>query len=507
MPAIIKQSPARWMAAYKPIIFRWASDYFPNVRAGEVGFAVTEVRLPTTGELTTYANLRADDVLVVHGAVTPGLWPMGQTVSIAGTNLYNGVFMVAKEITSTLTVIEAAYVDDDLGLSGTIGKYYNHFKLVARVIRNGSETRDFTLEKDQDDRFTLDVSGYMRDTFEDVFEVAAPGMDSVPGPIVGDAHTIVQGYEVLTFPRFDVPDSDGIPVSTDVIKDELTSEGLFVAVNAVQPYEHYTKDEVIDLRWMDDLESYLIYPPSTTMRFLTYGPRTGQVVRPLEDFFLCFLWNKSPGMAIKVHIETFDAAGGAVAVWNFNHTTPQYAGILPVGPNNLPLIVTSGVKTYTIHLRNVADAVISETFTLTIDNNCSEVARRFFWLNSLGGIDQYTMTGREKPLNSVKRWVSERPNMPVTTEALGTGSYQRRQWKVELLRRFTITSEPISPTILHWLYDSLHYSVGVKITRDGTLWTEVIPETQDHIGPSSHEQYERFRWEYSVGTDNVTHRR
>lgn len=504
-----KLSPSRWVAAYKPIIFKWASDYFPNNQAGEVGIAVTDVRYPTAAELLLYANLRADDILVVHGAITPGVWPMGQTIELDNTVRYDGVFLVAKEIDTTLTVIESEYQGDETGLTATISKYYNHYSMEAVVYMGADPNtpKQFKLVKGTDDLFTLDLSEYARSTFQDVFEVATPGLSVVTGAIPSGDKCITQGFEVLIHHRYDVPDADGVPVSTEDKKDEY-SEGLFNVVNAVQPYEHYTKDEVIDLRWLDDLAAYQVTQTSpNTTRFLTYAPRATQVVRPGEDFFLCFLWTKGPGLAVKVHIETFDAAGGAVAVWNFNRTTPIGSGVLGVGPANMPSIVTTGVKTYTVRLLNSSSTAITETFTFTIDTNCSEVARRFFWLDPLGGVDQFTLTGREKPQNSVKRSVAERPNMPVTSELLGSGSSQRKVWKTELVRKFMVTSELIAPGTLYWLYGDLFPSANVRITRDGTLWTEVIIETDDHIGPSTRDQYERMRLEYSLGTDNVTQRR
>lgn len=506
----IVSEPPKFQSAYKPLLVGLTSMRSPNSMPGESAI-IASIHEATALDVTNLGNgLVVGDLMVTHGALF-GVLVAGQTVSV-DSDPYDGVFRVLKVISNAVTVIDGEYLEDTTG--GRIAKFYDNYTIVAEVtMENAEDAIRYDLELNSDDQFVLDASDAAQRTFADVFEIAKGGD---PLEFIIANRYITQQWSVRFSEAYMIPDANGINVFTELDKQgAVVSLSGKVAVNSVQPYHHIDEEDGSpDLQWMEDLENYQINDASGTDRkFLTYAPRGGTTtydqrtalrVGSDDDFFLAILHATGIGTRLDLRTVFFNAQGGIVGQIDQDYSiTDADSFLFNVGPN--AFTVPSGTHHYYVELNNTPVGSYSERFHITIDQQCNTSAR-FFFLNSFGAIDQYTIENPELRDNGVKRFTVEKPNMALNL-ATRRGDHQRRTYRVEITRSYSSTTRKESKPVLRWIGDELLPSTDVRVVKYDnaeTIYTRVIMSTDDmkmgYLGGRA-----TLQWEY--GVDNQRQRR
>ena len=140
-------------------------------------------------------------------------------------------------------------------------------------------------------------------------------------------------------------------------------------------------------------------------------------------------------------------------------STPDYAGLINVGPAVVSSTLNSLTAYYLMTLRNRNDSFISETFRLNYDQKCGEVQKRMHWQNKLGGIDQFTFVGRERELSSVEREEVSTSYIQRTS----TLGFNRRTYRSNIQRSHLLSSDQLKPNVLGWLAEDMFESADVRM--------------------------------------------
>ena len=281
----------------------------------------------------------------------------------------------------------------------------------------------------------------------------------------------------------------------------------FRTANMIHPY-HKNVGGVTVMDWTDDLKRFPMFQLATDKEFLTWGSRTKQKVKPTESFFLSVLWDTGVfDDGYDFLLTTYDGAG------NVTNTVPVemqadrgYAASFNVGPAALTGLIPAGTAYYTVQLSNNTDKDVSELFRLNMDYGCSEVCRRVYWQNKLGGIDQFSFTGREADSTDVERELVERQYVPTDSK---TG-FNRRMYRTRPERLHVLTSDLIGVETLGWLAEDLFESADVRLqvhtvpSGKNPWWTPVILKNKTSIGSNTNNVNQRMLIEYSLGVDNMS---
>lgn len=517
------QRPARFSSAYKPMIFGMTSQKSPvNTAPGESNIGVSTIKVATSSDVLSYgAPLEVGDVFVLHAFSPLTNWPMGQMITLSNgvSGYYNGEWRVLKQVSTSVTVIDAEDLGTDTG--GRISKFYENYSLIASIV---FADMPYAVEKnviaDPDGNFFLDVSDIAQRAFDpngtkgDIFKIAEPDQ---PFELIDAEGYITAKYTVSIIQGYMVPDANGNNVYFRAIKPEpsLTSPEL-IAVNSVQPYHHIDEQSgTPDLLWEDDLEQYevAIEPGLISRRFLTYhplggelthatyDPRIAQRVGAEDDLWLAFLWGLDPTSRLSLRISAFTESGTALGSTDTAIVPNRDSHLFNVGPNAITL--PGGTHHYRISLANDLSQNVVGPIWATVDTKCDSGAR-FYFLNAFGAIDQYTLENKVSRETTVKRKVVGRDSMRTT---LGVrGDYNRRTVGSDILRSYSGTTRTENKAVLRWLVDELVESSDVRMLINTTSpsYTYVIMETDKAaMGAAAG----RLRLDWSLGVDNRKQRR
>lgn len=517
----IKEKPPTFRSVHKPIRWGFESMRSPvNTMLVESGVPITTIGVATAADVALYPSMVVGEVYIDHALVSLATWGVGQAVLVENTNndLYEGIWHVTKRPALNITVIDAEAQGNDTG--GTVTKHYENYRLIAEVdMQNLDEVVKRRLQPDKAGRFNLDVRNIAARCFKDIFEKAVPGTATT---ILDASGYITQAYKITVYEAFMVPDSNGVNVYTEFHKGDTLS-GSGNAVNSVQPYVHVGGLSNTDLAWEDDLAEYICTLSTTqsdVKRFLTYSPRgvvqstlnpdpdQVQLIGEDDDGFLAFLWNDLEGQPLSVVVGSYDAndnlLGSNVVIAS---VSPDHSAVVPVGTRNLGGNINAAAHHYKVGIINASGFLVTETFSFQIDRTCHPSSRRFYFLNHFGGIDQYTSVGRETVEDAVARDVLTKPHMDVTISDTA-GDWQRRVWRTDPRRSYTIGSASMRRDVLRWLAWDMLSSPDVRLVTDPEeildstdgLWTRIILEGDAYPLGSRHG---RLVVRYHHGTDNV----
>ena len=511
MALVVTQQPDKFASAYAPLLVKLTSKRYPiNNTPGESNIPIIEIRVADATDVSTYgAPLTVGDVFVQHVDTGGASWVKGDKLFIfaTGNSLYDGVYGIKGIVGGTITIIDAE--DAGLDFGGVCSKQYQGYNIIADMITEASgEITRYRLSADPDGVFTLDAGPLCRRTFKDIFEIAE-GSGSIQF-IPGNKY-ITQSWSVIFSEAYMVFDGDtGVGTYVEQGKQgDTATVASKIAVNNVQPYANTSAGHY----WEDGLEDYIVDPLiSNRTRFLTYGERggvnsfdinTAQRVADGEDFWLAFLWDR-PGSNVGLRIVTFGSDGLQNSLDDVTFS-PDAADsyLFNASPDALGSYVPANTDHYYIQLRNAVTGVYSERFYFKIVSPC-ETAQRFYFLNGMGALDQYTVEGKDVRDTRIRRSTVEKPHMELT---LGNeGDWQRRTYAVDITRRYTATTRTERKDTARWLLDEFFESTDVRALsyRNGAKFTRVILDASDpSVGPRG----TRFDVTWSYGTDNRKHRR
>ena len=519
----LTQQPSRFASAYKPMEFVFTSQKSPvNSAPGESNIGVASIGVATAGDVIAYgAPLEVGDVFVVHGFSPLTNWPLGQMITLSQgvSGHYNGEWRVLKQVSTTVTVIDAEDLGSDTG--GRISKFYENYSLIASIV---FADMPYAVEKniiaDPDGNFVLDVSDVAQRVFDpngtkgDIFKIAEPDQ---PFALIDAEGYITAKYTVSIIQGYMVPDANGNNVYFRAIKPQPTiTTAELIAVNSVQPYHHIDEQTgETDLLWDDNLAQYevAIEPGLISRRFLTYrplggelthatyDPRIAQRVGPEDDLWLAFLWGLEATNRLSLRISAFTENGFALGSTDTAMVPNRASHLFNAGPNALTL--PSGTHHYRISIANDLSQNVVGPIWATVDTKCDSGAR-FYYLNAFGAIDQYTLESKVSRETSIKRRTVTRDGMRTTPGR--RGDYNRRTVGSEILRSYSGTTRTENKAVLRYLSDELVESSDVRtlINKTTPSYTYVIMEVDKaSMGAAAG----RLRLEWSLGVDNRKQRR
>ena len=499
------RAPEIWSSANRPLEFILGSERQPNTDPDESGIAIVSI---TQNDPVIVGNFGVNPADVIVFASTILMLEVGQYVLIENTalRLYSGTYRVTAVYGNGVFAIQSDYLGEDSG--GEFSVWYQNYCIVFDVsVGEAQDTKRYYVKAGPDGRFVLNVQDQVQRSFGDVFGSVQPGLTTTNA--FASTDRIATNYSIVAYDGYDVPDENGNSTFTVDLDSRQIIVTNFVGINAVHPYQHI-QGGALKMDYANGFALYLIswQTPSTTAKFLTWGPRE-QTCGIADAFFLPFLHAGTAGEGMGVTVSTYNSAGAFIAntVILFSEGSPKLAGVVNVGPAALGNVITPDTAYYRMALVNFDETFISEVMRINVDRTCHEANERFYWLNKLGGIDQYTYTGRTTQVTTIERSVSQKPYMPRPVATPYYGDYQRRMYATMPDRRYISRTKPIGQDVTEWITQDLFESANVKMNRAGTWWTEVLLYSYEQQGTTTKGGNTILDTEYALGTDNITQRR
>lgn len=226
------------------------------------------------------------------------------------------------------------------------------------------------------------------------------------------------------------------------------------------------------------------YQGSGTFKWLTDGP-SAQKIGTSEAASLCAArkgWNQ--------YVLKFYDAGG------FSSSASQSVGSVGTNPTlqsldagtaNLAGVGSfpatfDNISYYTVELAN-SGTVVSEPWRFDIVRRCAH-AKRMYWMNSLGGVDQYTFEGQITKIHTHGGEIGE-INQPIPTDSdlpgiVKTGIVSEVKYKIV---------EVMDATTADWVRN-MFISPEVYMEIDSKLWRVTVEPGSVDIDTSSEAQQE-----------------
>jgi len=430
---MVTSRPSDRESAYVPLEYSFYSPRFPNVIAGE-STGIFNIAQPTAAELAMYPEMSSDDVRIQHGTIPTGILTVGQHIRLQNIleNAYidepdvfgySKIYRVKKVINNQYTVIDTPYLGDIAPAGATITKYYNNFHFKVKVFVNGSNVDTYRLYPTGE--YTL--SSFSLDIQDTIKRQLGPSIDplqaadaayltsewTTSGQSASHADYTIQYHQV-----YDIPNSSGINVLTET---PASADGTTLkAINMIKPMVNY-RNRALDRNFTSSTDDiFLVQDPvvSGVGRFLTDAPTTQNIGRDQFASLQVMTDDEAVKMVIKTYPEK-NAGGTVIGTSTTNVVSMDTTQIVYVGTRHMGgSIITGATNSYTIELQKLSGTPVSELRTYNIDDDCSFSSVQFFWLNQLGGIDQFTFKGHQGEDVAVRKMNFRQP----LTQSFVTGT-------------------------------------------------------------------------------------
>lgn len=498
MGITVSSQPTKWDSAGRPVETTFKSSLFPNTTAGESFLPIFEIRQPNAFELSNVPELDEDD-LIVTGNFATASFVVGDYVLIENTQggTYSGTYRVVKVPNTDIIAIEGEYTSDDI--QGTVGRYYNNLVIYAELLMSNQAPKSvtFPLQPNSAAIYTLNVSEAASRTYPSLFTEVFQNCGYAG--IGAELKSVVQSYQISAWEGYDVA-TNGVPEFFNTKKGAKYVSNKFI-IDSAHPYHHTDADGTVDLSWTDKYNGYII--GLSTAKFLTFGPRTGQVVRSGEDYFLVYLWDGNTAGGLELTFSQYNEAGTFISNTDLDIApyvpTAPGAYLINVGPSQLSSYFSGSMAKYTVALQNSNEGLLTEAFTLTYSTDCHRADRRMFWRNELGGIDQYTFTAREDEATKVSTRTITKPYMSRTPTNV---EWQERAYRTDIERVYSAWGALHSQTIQKWLAESLCESADIVTNIWADNWTKVILQDNTTDAFTTVAGATRMNISYRLGVDN-----
>ena len=477
--------PVDWDSAYRPLEYEFKTNRYPNSRTftdeNDVDTGLNErqrvfyIGNPEAGDYALYPTLKTTDVVMKTSSwVDADILPEGQHFRLTnivdqyGTRTYTkkrdssgqyyGVYRVVKVMNLDYFVISAEYDGNYFavpGQEGNCSKYYNNYQIKVEVFdvndATGIPVDEFRVRPSGAynlSQFTLDIKGSLQPLLQRHLEplrTDSNGWGTTDWVEIDNRDTSVT-YKIEFYELFDVPTNGINSLTQSPVNGSLSK--AYTAVNAIKPQITFEGGKVKSIFTTALADDFLIVSGGLPKRFLTNAPSTQSIRR--DHYASLTYMTDVPEMRLVVKTYPNKDLGGTLIA---THTTSAVSGLngtgqVLIGPANIGVSrITAATKSYQVYLEDGSGTLLTEKRTYNIDDDCSFSAIQFFWLNQLGGIDQYTFKGHShEKINTVHH------------------SYRQEQAK----------TFPTANTVNYWTDITKDLSVGTRVTRADADWTSEL---------------------------------
>lgn len=501
----------RFMPVYRPVVWTFGSSNYPTPFLPST---ITNIRRPFGADFINHPTVLPGMVLVDHNLTGFNFYFVGSKVSISGGTPYDGEWRIVQKLTPTLMVIDATW-SEDWSNGGEISIVLGNFTVYAKVRAwidqgNGIAANDgvtFALKPIYVDSvpqgtkravFKMDVRDYLARSFDDAKKLVTTTQSGI---VKADGY-IAMSYTVEAYEAYDVVSADNVVTFTRFTNDILTPPAE-TCVNVVQPYHLIRRDGSVPFDWKDSMAEY--YTLNDERRFLTHIDNVNDQnkavpVRTGDAFYLAWL-NVVPGR-YAMRITYLDSSYQSLGLQDIGGgQSVGLSNICNVGPK--VLTIPTGTRYYHAQLIDRGTGgIVSSRFYFELVA-CKGVNKRWYYLNKMGGIDAFTFEGDESRQMAVKRDVISKPSMPTQ---FGNWEWQRRVWRTEPQRKYTLTSGYLLPATLRTIAEDMFESPNIFTELQEERWTNIIPLSSEIPGDSNNSRAERIVVQYQLGVDNMTQR-
>ena len=501
---------------------------FDLVRTDPAGTLIVEVFIADAGDVSSLGNgLEVGDVVVYYtGSVFGGIPVVaGQTIIMdADCGPYTGVQMVTNAFDDGgdhYAVIDALDQGDftPASMTGGFKVWLNNYSVHLRILIytdpvGTPQTVDLKAQPGPTGHTYFHADTRIKDYFSHEIHTF---MGPVPGGgVVQNAHGVTAlFYRVHIAEVYDVPGETTLPdpfdgthdIHVDDVEDLAT---MRVAVNAVHPYagsliDWSSADMGLFVVGGDGSEDYerkvLSNIPSGDVVTQSGSVAGRKLTLASSDHFGIFLLtDPEVDHEVDYRLRIYDLSDGTPSihsdvVFSLDDLTSSFC--VRIGPADLGEEV-EGLTKYSVWLRSNTTNFLCEPIEITVDPKCKENRRSFAWLNKLGGVDQYTFTGREISSSKTKRATVRKPYSP------GNGfDWTERQYRAEPERTGMVSTAPVSRSVRKWLVQDLHESPNVNVMVEGRPCTATIL-TDQVVSDNTGGIHKPVTLEYRLGVDNLS---
>jgi hypothetical protein len=475
MAITIISSPTTRESAYRPLKYTFKSNLYNNSLNGErqTAFGIGH---PTTNELLNNPTIISTDVLLRTTPFPQNSISVGQHIRL--TNIYNGtepfympntesdgtrygVFRVKQVLNNNLFVIDAEWEVDwvGFGLAPQAVKFYNNFQIGLKVYAPSKSPLPI-------DEFRLKPLGVYQDSIfeEDIKGALQPYLGAHLEPLAASANgwlttnfysdavdDISLQYYIEYWEIYDVP-TNGINYLTSQRPSIHIKK---VAINAIKPQITFNEGGMSRI-FTTALDTDFTLD-GTVKKFLTNAPLTQWIKRDQYASLSYLATEPSIRLVCKTY-PNHDLGGTIIATTTTSTINTGVSGQVLVGPKNIGTSrITAATKSYQIYLEDGSGTQLTEKRTYNIDDNCYFDSVQFFFLNQLGGMDQYSFNGH---------------------------SYEKYQTKPAQFRQQQATSFPTSNDVTYDVMTKQTLTIGTRASRVDADWLkELFSSTRVYVIP------------------------
>ncbi len=466
---------------------------------------VVEIRIADAADVTAIGGtLVVGDILVEHALLQPGgddPQP-GDTFIILGSGLYNGIRIIDKVLvqgagTNYLTIVSPNYGDVTPAVFGSISYWppgYTFYLQLSIYTDPDGPPQLARLQATPDTlgRVRFDVSTVLRNYFSSDI---SPFAVEVSGLLQSAHGTTAIFYTSEIAEVWRDPEATEAPNPFDGDHTVHEDEENLTAVNAIHDYASPI------LNWgeadMSKFEMGTVYS-----RFLTNKNRNGLLIphtfRTGERLRLHMLTGGGLNIILRFYNYASEDATPTETDYPISLAGNYAAFSLACGPADLSPIFSLAYK-YRVELRKVGTLdLISEQVEVILNYKCRETYRRFLWLGKLGGVEQYTFSGREVATGKYKRATVQKPM------GRGTGyDWAEKVYRNEPERTRMISTIPLRDDVRRWVAEDLCESPSVAVEVEGQICPCIVLSSSIPAWRSDNGN-KPITIEYKAGVDNMS---
>lgn len=296
------------------------------------------------------------------------------------------------------------------------------------------------------------------------------------------------------------------------------SSGVTVTSGVTVDSSRYAYNGVFDFPDFATYTSADYLMASTSIPFLTNMGTSGTVRASQDAWF--YLITNTVNRVSKMQIKTFNSSDAVIQTVDVTNTYKALNNAsdrflrFSAGTRNLNSIaagditagsqpiITSSVVWYTVQAFDGVPAAVSKAYRYDINSTCTDyTVYQFFWLNKLGGFDQFSFIKLSRKTSEIKRQNYKAIYGTQTAAAWSYNRYDRgkKQYDTQIKEKITVWSDWVSDSKATWLkelFTSPEVYVNNGTTRDSVIITDTSFEEKQTVNDKTINYQITFEYSY-----------